>query len=125
MAAPVNLFRLLNEFIVLLLGALLVLLVATRTMGLPSHPGVLIVLGFVFVFWAARAWARPAPGELQLLTGVRAGSLGVVGILLIVIPLLALERANLLIGVAGAVLVVRGLIGAGLSLRSAKTTPTR
>lgn len=125
MPAQLNLFRLLNEFIVLLLGALLVLLAATRRMALPEHPGVLIVLGFVFVFWAARAWARPAPGEGQLLTAVRAGSLGVVGILLIAIPLLALKRANMLIEVAGIVLVVRGLICAGLSFRSEKQRPSK
>jgi hypothetical protein len=119
MPAP-NLFRLLNEFIMLLLGGILVLLSAMHRTALPSHPGVLIVLGFTFLFWAARAWARPAPSEGQALTAVRAGSLGVVGILLIAIPLLALERAELLIGVAGAVLVVRGLIGAGLSFRTAQ-----
>jgi hypothetical protein len=123
MAPKINLFRPLNEFIIVLLGALLVLLAATRRMALPSRPGVLIVLGFVFVFWAARAWARPAPGEGQLLTAVRAGSLGVVGILLIAIPLLDLKRANLLIGIAGAVLVLRGLIGAGLSFRSDEAGP--
>jgi hypothetical protein len=123
MPPQTNLFRLLSEFIIVLLGALLVLLAATHRMALPSRPGVLIVLGFVFVFWAARAWARPAPGEGQLLTGVRAGSLGVVGILLIAIPLLDLKRANLLIGIAGAVLVLRGLIGAGLSVRSEKAGP--
>ncbi len=120
MPNSMNLFRLLNEFIVLLLGGLLVLLAATHSLALPSHPGVLILLGFVFVFWAARAWTRPAPGEGRMLTSVRAGSLGIVGILLIAIPLLALKDASLLIGVSGAVLLVRGLIGAGLSLRSAK-----
>ena len=116
-----NLFRLLNEFIVLLLGGILVLLAATHRMALPTHPGVMIVLGFIFVFWAARAWARPAPGEGRALTMVRAGSLGVVGVLLIAISLLDLKQGNLLIGVAGAVLVVRGLIGAGLSFRTPKT----
>lgn len=120
MPGTLNLFRLLNEFIVMLLGGILVLLSVTRKMALPSHAGVMIVLGFIFIFWAARAWARPAPGEGQALTAVRAGSLGVVGILLIAIPLLALKRADLLIGVAGAVLVIRGLIGAVLSFRTAK-----
>jgi hypothetical protein len=114
-----NLFRLLSEFIMLLLGALLLLMAATHKTALPSRPALLIVLGFVFVLWAARAWARPAPREGQLLTGVRAGSLAVVGVLLIAIPLLSLERANLLLAIAGAVLVVRGTVGGLLSLRHA------
>lgn len=63
MPATPNLFRLLNELIVLLLGGFLVLLAATHRMALPSHPGVMILLGFIFIFWAARAWSRPAPGE--------------------------------------------------------------
>lgn len=119
MPAPVNLFRLLNEFIVLLLGALLVLVAVLHKTALPSHPGLLIVLGFAFVFWAARAWTRPAPAEGQALTAVRAGSLAIVGILLIAIPLLSLERSDLLIGIAGAVLVIRGIMGGLLSLKTA------
>jgi hypothetical protein len=119
MAGPINLFRLLNEFILLLLGALLILLAATHKMALPSHPWVLIVLGFAFLLWAARAWSRPAPNEGQLMTGVRAGSLGIVGILLIAIPLLSLGQSNQLLEIAGAVLVVRGIAGGLLSLRRA------
>jgi hypothetical protein len=119
MAGPINLFRLVNEFIVLLLGALLLLMATTHKTALPSRPAVLVILGFVFVFWAARAWARPAPGEGQMMTAVRAGSLGIVGILLIAIPLLSLQRAGLLLGIAGAVLVIRGILGGLLSLRHA------
>ena len=39
MQSTASLFRLLNEFIMLLLGALLVLLAATRRIGLPARPG--------------------------------------------------------------------------------------
>lgn len=113
MPAPPNLF----QFIVLLLGALLVLMAATGKMAIPSHPGLLVVLGFAFVFWAARAWARPSANEGQVMTGVRAASLGAVGILLIAIPLLSLGSANLLLGIAGGVLVARGIAGGLLSLR--------
>ncbi len=120
MPATPNLFRLLNEFIVMLLGGILVLLSVAHKMALPSHPGLMIALGFVFIFWAARAWSRPAPGEGQALTAVRAGSLAVVGVLLIAIPLLALKQADVLVGIAGAVLVLRGLIGAALSFRTTK-----
>jgi hypothetical protein len=116
MSAPANLFRLLNEFIVLLLGALLILIAATRTVGLPSRAWLMMVLGATFILWAARAWTRPAPNESKLLTAVRAGSLAIVGVLLIGIPLLSLSRANLLLGIAGAVLVGRGIAGGLLSI---------
>lgn len=119
MQAPANLFRLLNEFIVLLLGALLILIAVTHTMGLPSRPAVLMILGVVFIFWAARAWSRPAPREAKILTAVRSGSLAIVGVLLIAIPLLSLGRAGLLLGIAGTVLVLRGIIGGIVSFREA------
>jgi hypothetical protein len=120
MPTTANLFSLLSEIIVLLLGALLVLLAATHALALPSRPVLLIVLGAIFILWASRAWARPAPQASRFAAAVRAGSLGIVGILLIAIPLLSLGHANLLLEVAGAVLVIRGLLGAGLFLGSAK-----
>lgn len=122
MPATPNLFRLLNEFIVMLLGGILILLSVTHRMALPSHPGVMIVLGLIFVFWAARAWSRPAPGERRVATMMRAGSLGVVGVLLIAIPMLGLRRATMLIEIAGAVLVVRGLVCGGVSFRTPNPT---
>ena len=116
MAAPANLFRLINEFIVLLLGALLILIAVTRPVGV-SHPAIMMMLGVVFVMWAARAWSRPGPKEPRVLAGIRAGSLAIVGVLLIGIPLLSLSHEALLLGIAGGVLVGRGLFGGALSLR--------
>jgi hypothetical protein len=118
MRTGANLFSLLNEFIVFLLGALMILLAVTRTMAVPSRPAVLAVLGVVFIFWATRAWSGPASaGRLE--AGVRAASLAIVGILLIAIPLLSLAHANVLLGIAGGALAVRGVVGAALSLRAA------
>jgi hypothetical protein len=114
MAARANLFRMVNEFIMLLLGALLILIATTRTVGV-SHPAVMMVLGVVFIMWAARAWSRPGPKEPRVLAGIRAGSLAIVGVLLIGIPLLSLSHESLLLGIAGAVLVARGILGGLLS----------
>jgi hypothetical protein len=113
-----NLSGLLSEFIILLLGALLMLIALTRTIVVPSRPVVPILLGVVFIFWAARAWLRPAPNTGRLESGVRAGSLAIVGILLIATPLFSLGRANVPFAIAGGVLVVRGIVGAVLSLRA-------
>ena len=53
---------------------------------------------------------------------MRAGSLGVVGVLLIAIPMLGLRRATMLIEIAGVVLVVRGLVCGGFSFRTPNPT---
>ena len=117
MSGPANLLRLLNEFVLLLLGALLVLLALTGQIGLPSRPAALIALGAFFVYWGVRAWMRPEPREVRLQTSLRAVSLAIVGLLVVGIPVLPLRRTELLIGLAGGVLVVRGVLGAFLSLR--------
>ncbi len=117
MSGPANLLRLLNEFVLLLLGALLILIALTGHIGMPSRPAALIALGAFFVYWGVRAWMRPEPREVRLQTSLRAVSLAIVGLLIVGIPLLPLRRTELLIGLAGGVLVVRGLLEAFLSLR--------
>jgi len=119
MASPANLFRLLSEFILLLLGALLMLLALTRRVGLPARPAALIFLGVLFVYWGIRAWLRREPDAARAQTHLRAGSLVLVGLFVLGIPVLPLRLANLLLGTAGAVLIMRGLGGALLSLKKA------
>jgi hypothetical protein len=119
MPSTEKLFGLLNEFIILLLGVLLFLIALTRPIVVPSRPVTLILLGAVFIFWGARAWTRPAPQTGRLEAGVRAGSLAIVGMLLVAAPLLSLVRANWLFAIAGGVLAIRGIVGAVLALRAA------
>lgn len=109
MATPLNLFRLLSEFILLLLGALLVLLALTRRVGLPARPAALVFLGVLFVYWGVRAWMRREPDITRAQTHLRGGSLVLVGLFVLAIPLFPLRLANLLLGIAGVVLVLRGL----------------
>jgi hypothetical protein len=106
-----NLFRLLNELIILLLGALLILLAITRPIMLPGRPAALILLGAVLVYWGARTGVRPEAHVPRWQTNVRAGSLALVGLLVLTVPFFPLRDSGLLVGLAGAILVVRGLLG--------------
>jgi len=117
MSGPANLLRLLNEFVLLLLGGLLILIALTGRIGVPARPVALIALGLFFVYWGVRAWMRPEPKETRLQTHIRGVSLAIVGLLIAAIPLLSLRRTELLIGLAGGVLVARGILEALLSLR--------
>lgn len=119
MAIPQNLFKLLSEFIVLLLGALLILLSISGRIGLPERPAALIALGIVFIYWGARAGMRKDPKTSRAEAKVRAGSLALVGISVLAIPFLSVRYAPLLLSVAGSVLVLRGLLGAVFSFRRA------
>jgi len=119
MLTTANLIRLMSEFVVLLLGALLLLLAASGRTGLPTRPAALVALGAIFLYWGARAWIRPERKATRAQTAVRAGSLALVGLLLAAIPFLPVRDTNLLVGTAGGVLIVRGLLGGVLSLRQA------
>lgn len=113
-----NLVRLVNEFILFLLGALLLLLVLTGRVGLPSRPWVMAAIGILFLYWGARAWARPEQrGNNLLQSEVRAGSLALVGAAILAVPFFPAHFTAPLLGIAGGVLVIRGLLAGALSLR--------
>jgi len=116
MAQRPNFLFVMSEFIVMLLGGLLILLSILRTIGVPSRP-VVIILGVIVVYWALRAWMRKEPMSARLQTDVRAGSLAILGLLMITIALAPLSFANLLVRLAGCVLLARGLIAMMLALR--------
>ena len=118
MLNPATLFRLFNELIVLLLGALLILLAVTRGVALPARPSALIALGVFLVYWGLRAWMRPDPSSSRTQAIIRAGSLALVGFLVMGIPLLPLRHATLVLAVAGGLLVVRGILCVVLLMRT-------
>ncbi len=105
-----NLFRLLSEFIVLLLGALLIVVAISRPVGVAS-PLALVILGIALIYWGARVWIHPGAETNRLQAGVRGGSLLLVGICVAAIRWLPLRDESMLLGLSGAVLVVRGLVG--------------
>jgi hypothetical protein len=118
MLTTAKLFQLLNEAIVLLLGALLILLAVSGHVGLPARPAALIALGVIFVYWGARAWVRREPASVGSSSKIRAGSLVLVGLLVLGIPVFPQRYIPLLLGLAGAVLVFRGLLGVVLFART-------
>jgi hypothetical protein len=104
MPTATNLFRLLSEFIVLLLG------------GLPARPEGIVALGAIFIFWGVRAGTRPEAKAARLATMIRAGSLALVGILILAVPFVPARHASQLFMLAGGVLVLRGALAAAVSV---------
>jgi len=118
MPTTANLLRLISEFIVLLLGALLILLAVSRTLALPSRTGVWIALGAFLIYWGIRAWARPELPAVRRIATIRGGSLVLVGLLVLQVPLLPVRCEAILLGLAGTILVIRGILGGILFLRA-------
>ena len=106
-----SLFRLISEFIILLLGALLILVAITRGVSLPARPSALVIVGVLLAYIGVRAGMRREPGDTPLSRNIRSGSLFLVGGIVIAIALLPLRYADTLLGLAGGVLVLRGIAG--------------
>jgi hypothetical protein len=105
-----KLFRLLSEFTVLLLGALVIVLAISRPVGVTS-PLALVVLGAVLIYWGGRIFLRTGREANRMQERIRGGSLLLVGILVLGIRWLPLRDESLLLELSGAVLVIRGLAG--------------
>jgi hypothetical protein len=116
---PAKLFRLLSEFLLFLLGGMLLLLAFTGRPGRPARPAPFILLGAVLVYWGLRGWARTKRGEPRFLQAVQAASLAVLGATVLGISLAGVRYTAWLLAVAGASLVLRGLLASLYLMRRA------
>jgi hypothetical protein len=122
MPTPLQLFRVLNELIFVLLGGLLVWLAANgRYLFDPRRPAWLL-LGALLIAWGVSAWMRTrryATAGARALERIRGASLALVGALMISLAWMTLRWTGLTLGAAGGILILRGLTSAALSLRKA------
>jgi hypothetical protein len=118
MPTTATLFRLLSECVLLLLGGMLILIALTRTVGMPAYPVALLILGVVLIYWGVRIVLRPRQPADRWPSRIQAGSLMLVGFLVMGIRLLPLRDTALLVTLAGAVLVLRAITVAVLLVRA-------
>jgi hypothetical protein len=120
MLSPANLFRMMTEFIFILLGGFLVWLgLSDRFMFNPRSPAWL-GLGAVLIYWGARAWtktARAARTADRTIARVGGTSLILVGFMMLGLVAVEFRWVGIALAVAGGILVLRGLAAAVLSLR--------
>lgn len=121
MVSPANLFRMLTEFIFILLGGLLVWVgLSHRFLFDPSKPALLLLDG-VLVYWGARALAktaRPARTAARIATQIGAASLILVGLVMLSLVFVEYRWVGSTLASAGLILALRGLAGAVLALRA-------
>lgn len=119
MASTVQLFRLFNEFIFVLLGGLVMFVGATgRFLFNPRQPGWLVLSALVmFLGISALVMRRTAvPRGAVLVRGI---SLILVGAIMVSMAWATMRVITVLLVTAGFVLALRGLIGGVLMLRAA------
>jgi hypothetical protein len=124
MLSPANLFRMMTEFIFILLGGFLVWLGLGGRLDLgnfnPRGPAWL-GLGAVLIYWGARTLAktsRAARTSDRTLAQVGGASLILVGLMMLSLAFVEVRRVGMVFAAAGTILALRGILGAVLALRA-------
>jgi len=124
MTNPANLFRMMTEFIFILLGGFLAWLGLSGRLDLgnfnPRGPAWL-GLGAVLIYWGARTWAKTARAARtadRTVAQIGGGSLILVGLIMFALLFVEFRRVGTIFAVAGAILALRGILAAVLSLRT-------
>jgi hypothetical protein len=124
MLTPANLFRMMTEFIFILLGGVLAWVGLSGRLEQgnfnPRGPAWL-ALGAVLIYWGARTWAKTArwartPDRIARQVG--GASLVLVGLMMLSLVFVEFRWAAIVFIVAGIILALRGLLAAVLSLRT-------
>ena len=125
MLTPANLFRMMTEFIFILLGGFLVWLgLNNRFLNPPNfnpRSPAWLGLGAALIYWGVRTWtktARAARTSSRMVTRVGGASLVLVGLMMLALVGLELRWVGIVLAAAGGVLVLRGFLAAVLSLRT-------
>jgi hypothetical protein len=125
MLTPANLFRMMTEFIFILLGGFLVWLgLNNRFLNPPNfnpRSPAWLGLGAALIYWGLRTWtktARAARTSNRMVTRVGGASLVLVGLMMLALVGLELRWVGIVLAAAGGVLVLRGFLAAVLSLRT-------
>ena len=117
-----QLFRLINEMVFMLVGALLLWVGLFGRVYLfdPRRPGWLVVTA-VLILWGARTWSRAprfASSKERLAMRIGGGSLAVAGFVLLSLAWAPFRLAGVLLAAAGGIFVLRGLVTAAIMARS-------
>jgi hypothetical protein len=122
MASPGNLFRVLNEFVFMMVGGLLVLFALTgRYLFNPRRPG-WIALSVVVILWGLGTWSRARLSKVaaeRLVTKIGGGSLVAGGLIMLSLAWALFRWAGWLLLATGGIFVLRGLVSAAIMVRSA------
>jgi hypothetical protein len=125
MLNPANLFRMITEFIFILLGGFLVWLgLNNRFLNPPNfnpRSPAWLGLGAALIYWGVRTWtktARAARTSSRMVARVGGASLVLVGLMMLALIGLEFRWVGIVLAAAGGVLVLRGFLAAVLSLRT-------
>jgi hypothetical protein len=124
MLNPANMFRMMTEFIFILLGGFLFWLGLSGRLDPgnfnPRGPAWL-GLGAMLIYWGARTWAKTARAARtsdRTAAQVGGASLILVGLMMFSLLLVEFRRVGIIFAAIGTILALRGILAAVLSLRT-------
>ena len=125
MLSPNRLFRMMTEFIFILLGGVLVWLGLNNRFfvasAMNSRRLAWLGLGAALIFWGVRAWvktARAARTADRMVMRIGGASLVLVGFMMVGLVVFKFQWMGVGLAVAGGILALRGFVAAVLSLRT-------
>lgn len=125
MLRPQQLVEVLSEVMFVFLGLLLVWVAITGAVYFDRQSGYWIALGAFLVYWGLRGWLGAGRYVRGWQHRVRGGSLVLVGAMMLAMAALPIAHATVLLGAAGGILVLRGVLNAALVLRARRDGPER
>jgi hypothetical protein len=117
MLSPARLTPLLTEFVFVLLGALVVWLAVNGRIYFDRHGVAWLALSVGLIAWGLLALARPGHFWAKWQKWNRAGSLVLLGVVMLAITRVPFDWVVKLLAAAGLILLVRGVFGSLLILR--------
>ncbi len=117
MLTPDRLFRLITEMVFLLLGALIAWIGLAGRLYFDRRSMAWIAVSVALILWGLRALAKPGQWGSRWETWTRGLSLLLVGALMAAVVKVPFLWVGRLMALAGAVLIVRGFLGALLAVR--------
>jgi hypothetical protein len=121
MLSPANLFRMMTEFIFILLGGFLIWLGLTHPILFNPKDPKWLGLGGVLIYWGLRTLtktARAARTPARTVEWIGGGSLILVGLMMLAMVVVEFRWAGIALASTGAILVLRGFAASVLSLRT-------
>jgi hypothetical protein len=115
-----NLFRMLNEVVVFLLGALLLLLSISGRLHVPRGSAAPLLVGAILIYWGARIGMRASPAATRVYDRLRAISFIAAGLTILNVPLIPYRYSPIAFRIAGGILALRGLAAAAYLARPKK-----
>jgi hypothetical protein len=117
MLSPARVSQLTVEFVFVLLGGLVIWLGLRQQINFNRHSMVWLAVSVGVIAWGALALARPGQWWMHWQKWNRAGSLLLLGLLMLAIGRVPFALVGKLLALCGVVLILRGLLGAFLILK--------